>query len=374
MEATRKKKVLIIITKSNWGGAQRYVFDVACGLRDRFDISVAYGGGGALADMLALEGIRAIPIPSLGRDVNPLLDIISFVKIASLLRRERPDILHLNSSKVGGIGALAGRLAKIPRIVFSAHGWAWNEDRGALSRGLIRLAYSATALFSHEIIAVSEAIRKQGLSLPFAKDKMIVIRHGIRQEILTDRGEARDKLPAGARQAKFVFGTVAELHPIKGLSYAIEAFADPSLADAAYVIWGEGQDRKRLEALVARLGLSNRVFLPGAMPRAGLLMKAFDCFLLPSLSEALGYVLLEAGSAGIPAIATSVGGIPEIITDMESGALVHPKSAREISRAARFMLDNPDKRLALGKSLNEAVKTRFSLSAMLDSTAKSYES
>jgi len=371
-ESPKKKKVLILITKSNFGGAQRYVYDIARHLKDTFDISVACGGDGLLTKKLSAEGIRVIPIPFLDRDVNPIKDILVFFKLYSLIRKERPDILHLNSSKIGGLGALAGYIAKVPRTLFTAHGWAWNEDRGLLSKALVRAVYALTFVFSDSVIAVSEAIRNQGLSLPFSK-KMLVIHHGIDMTDVIERSLARNTLPEKARAKSIVFGSVAELHPIKGLSYAIRAFAELTDIDASYVIWGEGEKRTELVSLIHELRLDEKVFLVGNKEDAASFMKAFDCLIVPSLSEALGYVILEAGNASIPVIATSVGGIPEIITDMKSGILVHPQNIKEIVRAVRFMAQNKDKRDALALSLTERVRDWFAMKSMIEATKKTYE-
>lgn len=371
-ESSKKKKVLILITKSNFGGAQRYVYDVARNLKGVFDISVACGGEGTLTKKLANVGVRTISIPFLSRDVNPFKDIFVFFKLYSLIQKEKPDILHLNSSKIGGLGALAGCIAQVPRIIFTAHGWAWNEDRGLLSKSFVRAVYALTFAFSHSVIAVSEAIRSQGLSLPFSK-KMVVIHHGIDTTEVVEQSIAKNTLPEKARTKKLVFGSVAELHPIKGLSYAIRAFAELSDLDASYVIWGEGEKRAELESLIHKLNLGERVFLAGNKDDAAHFMRAFDCLIVPSLSEALGYVILEAGNAGIPVVATSVGGIPEIITDMESGILVHSQNVKEIVRAVRFMAQNKDKRDALALALTDSVRERFAMTSMIEATKKIYE-
>jgi glycosyltransferase involved in cell wall biosynthesis len=371
-ESPKKKKILLVITKSNFGGAQRYVYDIARSVKEKCDITVACGGNGLLVQKLQAENIRIISIPSLERDVNPFKDILTFFRLYTLFRKEKPDVLHLNSSKIGGLGSLAGSLAKIPRIIFTAHGWAWNEDRGIISKLLIRLVYSLTFTFSDDVIAVSDSIRDQALSLPFA-DKMTVIHHGIDDALVYDKTIARNILPKKSLETSMVVGTVAELHPIKGLAYSIEAFSLMRDLDVSYVIWGEGDERKNLETLIAKHSLEERVFLQGSVPDAALLMKAFDCFLLPSLSEALGYVILEAGRAEIPVIATSVGGIPEIITDMKSGILVHSKNVKEIVQAVRFMAQNKDKNAIMAYALKETIRERFSLHSMIENTTKLYE-
>ena len=371
-ESSKKKKILLVITKSNFGGAQRYVYDIARNIKDTYDTTVICGGNGVLVQKLNTEKIKTISVPYLERDVNPLKDILTLFRLYKLFCIEKPDIIHLNSSKIGGIGALAGKLAKVPRIIFTAHGWAWNEDRGIFSKFFIRLAYTLTFVFSDQIIAVSEAVRAQAISLPFSK-KMTVIYHGLDNATIYDKTIAHNMLPKSISPSSLVIGTVAELHHIKGLSYAIESFSLLNDLDVVYVIWGEGDERKKLELLVKKLDLENKVFLPGNTPDAAILMKAFDCLIVPSLSEALGYVVLEAGRAEIPVIATSVGGIPEIISDMESGILVHPKNIKEIARAIRFMAQNKDKSATMAQNLQKTVAAKFSIDSMIDSTTRVYE-
>ncbi len=122
-----KKKILVVITKSNWGGAQRYVHDLARHLKEDFDITVACGGTGELVERLTALGIRTLTIPGLARDVHPMQDLAVCIRLGRIIKKERPDVLHLNSSKIGVIGAILGRLIGIKRIIFTAHGWAWNE-------------------------------------------------------------------------------------------------------------------------------------------------------------------------------------------------------------------------------------------------------
>ena len=108
-----RQKILLVITKSNWGGAQRYVYDLATNLpRDRFEVIVACGGSGTLITRLKESGVRVIPLGKLGRDISLGDDLGSFFSLLRILRTEHPDILHLNSSKAGGLGALAGRIAR----------------------------------------------------------------------------------------------------------------------------------------------------------------------------------------------------------------------------------------------------------------------
>jgi len=127
-----RRKILFVITKSNWGGAQRYVFDLATNLpKDKFEVVVAFGGTGEpgaqtgmLHKKLEGAGVRTITLTYFTRNIFLLFDIRAFFELISLLRKERPDILHLNSSKAGGFGSVAGRVTLIPNIIFTSHGLA----------------------------------------------------------------------------------------------------------------------------------------------------------------------------------------------------------------------------------------------------------
>jgi len=330
-----KKRVLLGITQSNFGGAQRHVFDLASSLSDTHDIAVMCGGSGLLVQRLQAVGIRTIPLAAMERRVSLAGDIRTFFEVVRILRAERPDVFHIHSSKMGGIGALAGRIAGV-RVVFTAHAWAFNEPRGVLSKTVIRLIAWITVLLAQRTIAVSQSVRDQ-MRLPFAQRKITVVRNGIAPQQIFARAEARLKLAANhpslnvARDA-FWFGSLAELHPVKGLDVAIEAMRTVVHKDSRvhYVIAGEGAERTTLEKRIREAGLADIVHLIGFVPDAAQLVAAFDCFLVPSRSEALSYSILEAGAAGVPVIATRVGGIPELI-DETTGTLVRPDDAAELA-------------------------------------------
>ena len=151
-----KKRLLFLITKSNWGGAQRYVYDIATDLpSDHFQVTVAFGGHGMLADRLEQAGVRTVALPYSERDISLWREIALGFSLWSLFRRERPDIAHLNSSKIGGTGALAARLAGIPKIVFTAHGWAFEEDRSLVSKKIRYFLSWFTSLLATDVIVIT---------------------------------------------------------------------------------------------------------------------------------------------------------------------------------------------------------------------------
>ena len=378
-------KILYLITKSNWGGAQRYVFDLASELKDKHEVIVGLGGEGTLKINLEKENVRVISIKQLGRDVKASSDLKSFFDILKILKKEKPDVVHLNSSKIGIIGALACRVAGIKKIIFTAHGWAFNEDRPAWQKLLIKTIAYSTIILCHKTIAVSKNIADSFLRWPFTKNKIIVVHNGIEKIEFIEKEKALKELTSHSPILKeaiettkepLVVGMIGELHKIKGQIYAIEAIKDllKEFPNILLLIIGGGEEEKKLNEAINKLELKRNVFLLGHIPKASRYLKAFDIFLLASLSEALAYVVLEAGQAGLPVVATNVGGIPEIISNNETGILIKSKNTKEIVLGIKCMIKNPENKKFFGEKLRSEIEAKFTLKNMLDGTTKIYNS
>lgn len=300
-------KVLYIITKSNWGGAQRYVFDLATAAKAQgFDVAVAFGGNGEMAARLRAAGVRTILVEALGRDIG-VADFAAYRALSRIIRDERPDVLHLNSSKVGVLGGLAGRANGIRKIIFTAHGWPFKEMRSAPSRLVIWLASWLTALCAHVVVAVSDSELASAKAMPGIGNKAVRIYNGIDINMhFGDGSSIRNAFPAGAH----ITGTVGELtHNKNHIALIEEAKNTPGMYVA---IIGDGELREMLQQKIQEYALQERVKLFGFLPAAEV-MKGFDTFALLSIKEGLPYVLLEARLAGLPIVANKVGGIPEIL-------------------------------------------------------------
>lgn len=365
-------KILYGITKSNFGGAQRYVYELARESKHRgHDTAVILGGKGLLAEKLESRGVRVISLSLLGRDVSILKDIKEFFSIISILRKEKPDVFHVNSSKMGVVGALAGRIAGVREIVFTAHGFAFNEKHPFWQQVLLKLIYWGLFMLVHRVICVSEAIKIRVENWPFVRNKLFTIRNGVMPFDLLTREEARREL--GLKEDTYVVGTIAELHRVKGLDILLTAWADFSKnRNVKLVIIGAGDEEENLNLLAKRLNISESVYFAGFVDNARKFLKAFDVFVLASRSEALGYVLLEAGHASLPVIATAVGGIPEIIKEDETGLLIQPEFPEELRHVLDGMRRDEALRNRLGQSLHAFVEKEFSLMQMFDKTFALY--
>jgi len=302
-----RRKILYCVTKANFGGAQRYVFDLATHLpKEEFDAAVAYGERGMLEEKLRDAGIRTTLLSTLSRDISLGRDIRSFFSLLRLFKKERPDIVHLNSSKAAALGACAARLAGVPRIVVTIHGWPFLEKRALPWRMFVTLASFVTALLAHTVIVVSKHDLRLALRMPRIGRKTVHIYNGIAPLRLGSGERIRQVFPAGAR----IIGTVGELTPNKNQSALIaRALQEP---DICVAIVGEGELRGTLARSIEANRLGGRVKLFGFMPAEDVL-RGFDVFALPSQKEGLPYVLIEAKRAGLPIEANRVGGVGEIL-------------------------------------------------------------
>lgn len=383
MESTQKKKILFVITKSNLGGAQKYVYDLATSLpKETYDIAVVCGGNGPLIKNLEDAHIRVISIKTLQRDISIAGDFTSFFELIGIFKLEKPDIIHVNSSKVGGLGALAGRIAKTPRIIFTCHGWAFNEERSSLSLLAIRFVSWLTVMFSHMTITVSNRDFIDGEKMFGVKGKLTLIHNGIRTPQFKDRALAQNEIRDLARKngveipkTALLMGAIGELHKNKGYEYMLRAFALARKTRSnpyRLIIMGEGEEREKLKKLISELDLETDVALLGYVSGAPSYLAAFDAFALTSIKEGLPYVVIEAGFAGLPVVATNVGGVREIIEDMKTGILVQTRKPDDIAQGLAFLVNEKDRSVAFGKALKEKVERDFSIEKMVEKTIAVY--
>lgn len=372
-----KKKILYVITKSNWGGAQRYVFDLAMSLpKDQYEVAVACGGGGPLVSRLEEGGIRVIPVPFLTRNINLLKEFFSLVALWKIFRTERPHIIHLNSSKVGGLGALAGRLAGIPLIIFTAHGWPFAEDRSFVANAIIYFLSWCTALFSHVVIVVSKKDFWMSQKFSFiTKDEFIFIPNGIHEASIgfLSRTEARRALKISLPPSLVLIGSITEFTKNKGIRFLIMALRElPKKTNLA--LMGDGEEKKDLMRLAEKLGVEDRVHFLGYRLDGAHYLKAFDVFAFPSLKEGLPYAILEASLAELPIVATAIGGIPDILANEKQALLVPPKDSHALAEAIKKLIQSDELCTRISRSAHTHVHEAFSFEHMRDRTFEIYAS
>ncbi len=374
-----QKRILYIVTKAAWGGAQRYVFDLSVAAKALgHEVVVAYGQEGRLAERLRAEGIRGIALQALSRDLSLTQDRAAFWDLYRVIGEVGPDVLHLNSSKVGLLGALAGRILGIKMIVFTAHGWAFNEDRPAWQRAAFWLAHYMTVVLAHRTIAVSRAVLQQTRSMPLVHGKINLVPLGIEEPDFLTRELAREQLAARLntplQEGLLWLGSLSELTWNKSIHTLVRAIAELKRrgVSAGLVVLGDGEEREFLETLLDEQEIGALVRLPGFMQDGSRYLKAFDIFVLPSRTEALAYALIEAGYAGLPVVASNIGGIPEVVDSGVTGLLVPRENPGELADALELLIKNPARRAELGEALQKSVRIKFSLDRMVKETLALY--
>jgi len=386
-----KRKILYIITKSVWAGAGKYVYDLATNLdKNRFEVFVAAGGNGPLAQKIKEVGIPYYEIKNFQRDINFLKEIFSYFEILTLLLKIRPDVVHVNSSKAGGIAGAAVwdyrflTLNFKVKTIFTAHGWAFHESRKKWQIFLIKLFTKITCFYYSKIICVSEFDRLSAIKNHIAPQrKLITIHNGIDVDEykFLPREIAQEKLFEMCKIShmrnftqNIIIGTIGEFTKNKGQKYLIDAAEKLKIKKLKFkiLIIGWGEEFENLKLKIENLKLEETIFLIKDLASPSNFLKAFDIFVLPSLKEGLPYTLLEAGLAELPIVATNIGGIPEIIGHDE-GILVEPANPDALAEKIEELMKNPERRKTLGINLWHKIVAEFSLDKMLNATMTTYE-
>ena len=374
--AENKKKIIYLVTQSEWGGAQKYIYDLATNLpKDRFDILVAAGeGDNELFNRLEDKKIPVYRLKHIVRAIRPIKDLLALFELIKLFKKEKPDIIHLNSSKISILGSLAAKSYK-SKTIYTVHGWVFNEPLHAWKKKFYYYAEKLTARWKNLIITVSEYDHQIALKNKIADPKkLITITNGISQLNFLEAKLAKNELLAQhATQDKRLIGTIANLYPTKGIEYLIKAAAELIKNDSnlIFIVIGQGSERKKLEQLIKNNKLTNNFLLLGKIDKAYKYLKAFDIFVLPSVKEGWPYTLLEALSAGLPIVATKVGGVPEIICDQKNGLLVTAADEKSLAKAINELISNPKLVSSLKQNSLESSQ-RFDFKNTLEKTLKIY--
>lgn len=386
-----KVKILYIITKTDVGGAQKYVSDLARNIdRNKFDAKILYGG----KDIFWLSN----KVRPWFLFANNWLAIFELVR---LFKKEKPDIIHLNSSMAGVLGALAAQIYKFTakesgknlRVVFTAHGWVFNPTNKL--NPVIRLAYLAlhkiSSYLQDEIICVSEydyALAKQYGINP--RISLHTVHNGIDPDIkfidkIKARKEILNKLKIQISNFKKDtpwVGSVGRLVKEKNyetyISSALEIIkkyqSEGTKEQIPYFfLIGEGLESEKLKLQILNSKLEERFFIIDPAGDDAKYLKAFDIFVMSSIKEGLPYTLLEAMAAELPIVVTEAGGIPEIIKNHSNGMMVSQKNPKQLAQAISGLLANPSIREELASSAKKAVTDHFNINEMISKTEKIYE-
>ena len=409
-----RKKLLFIITKSEMGGAQRFLHELVTHLNpEKYDISVAAGspltGGGALFRKLSEKNIKTIKIRNFS-NMPGIKNLLAFFEIFLLIIKTGPDVIYLLSSEAGFSGAIAGSFyrffSRSPRwpalrrrlrqgesfgeagkrlkIIYRIGGWAFKEPRNIIIKKIYLLAEKISAPFKDVIIVNSEFDRQLAIKNKIARpEKIITIYNGIylneikllpKEQAIKFIESKIVSLREMSRRDKnsILIGTIANFYKNKGLDFLILAAVriKKSQPNWQFAVIGDGPERLNLEKLIINHKLENNVLLLGSIPDAYKYLKAFDLFVLSSVKEGQPWVILEAMTATLPIVATNIAGIPEMIENEKSGLLVEPADPDALAAAIEKTLNHPSLAHEYAENSLTAVKEKFNLKTMVEKNEK----
>jgi len=372
-------RVCHIITRLELGGAQQNtLFTVSHLDPSRFRAMLITGEPGLLdQEARTLDGIAFHQVPSLVRPIRPWRDLRAFLSLTRLLRKLRPTIVHTHSSKAGILGRLAARLAGVPIIIHSIHGFGFTRYQHPLVRLALVMGERLAAPVTTKFFAVSEASRRQGLSLGlFSADRCTVIRSGVDLAALrrthVDVGVKRQAL--GLEPTKPVIGMVAPFKPQKApLDFVrMAGLVHRARPDAQFLLVGDGELREAVLGERARLGLSSVLHLTGWRRDAAEIMRCLDVFVLTSLWEGLPRVYLEAMASGVPVVGTKVDGAPEVVREGVTGFLVEPGDTQALAERVLYILSHPEEAKRMGGN-GEGLPSEFDIHEMVRQQEHEYD-
>ncbi len=358
-------RVCHIITRLDRGGSSDNTLFTVLGLQEKgFESCILKGPGipgegpSPLEQIARERGIKIVLLPHLVRSIRLSADLRAIGEIYRFLKTGEFDIVHTHSSKAGILGRLAARWAKVSVIVHTPHGHIFYGYFGPTVSWIYLQLERWAARFTDRIITLTQRGREEHLSRGVGRpEQYVTIPSGIPlDEFFPDpvrRQRVRDALeiPLEAQ----VVGTVGRLTAVKDQKTLIRAVERLKGEHPGLIVLliGDGELRGALEEQVRRLHLQEVVRFLGWRPDVPDLLNALDLFVLCSLNEGMGRALVEAMATGLPAVATSVGGIPDLIEEGVNGCLVPTGDADRLASAISRTLNDPDRLRALGEKSRE---------------------
>jgi glycosyltransferase involved in cell wall biosynthesis len=373
---TEPIRIVRIITRLNIGGPALHVIHLHTGLdparfRQLLIAGREYTREGSLAEVALARGVDLIQVPDLFPDMQFLLrDARALLALLRVLRRVRPHIVHTHTTKAGLLGRVAARLAGVPVVVHTFHGHVLSHYYGPVQTKLLRFMERVLGLMTDRIVAVSEQVRKDLLMFGIGDaEKVVVITLGLDLQPFLRCGAYRGmwRREIGARSEEPLVGIVGRIFPVKNHRLFLEAGAILSRAmpQVRFAVVGDGVLHGEMERLAQALGLGDRVIFAGWQRDLPRVYADLDALVITSKNEGTPVAAIEAMAAGVPVVATRVGGVPDLIADGKTGLLVPPEDAPALAAALQAVLTDRARAAALAEDARASVRERFEVSRLL---------
>lgn len=385
----KAKKILFVITQTKWGGAQKYVLELAAHFQKNNEVHIAFGEtkdiNPKFLEICRQLNVQTIALPSLVRHIDLIKDFAATLDLAKMLGKNNYDLVHLNSSKAGAIGSLAALFYTLNpmnrrlRVVYTAHGFVFNEPGPKLQKFLYKTSEGFSTALQSIVITVSDFDRQSAIDFNVVPaHKMVTIHNGVDPKAYNFLNKEKALAELKLSADKKYFGSIASFYTVKGYNYLVEAIRQlrdnkSSLtASHRWVFIGDGPELEIIKKQIAENKLQDLITIIPPQNEDWKYLRAFDYFILPSVKEGLPYVLLEAALAKVPTIASKVGGIPEIISDGKTGLLATVANPLALASAMRKLAKNKKLADTLASENYKNILSNFNLADTLRKTEEIY--
>lgn len=364
-----KKKVAIIITKLELGGAQKVAISVCEKLdKNKFEPFLICGCGGIL-DEETKNKIRIVFVKDLVREISPVKDFKALFSIYKILKKENPVIVHTHSSKAGILGRFAAKLCGIKNIIHTIHGFSFNNTQNFFKKNLFVFLERFCSVFSTKLIPVSTENTVKGLQNKIGKKEKY---HYIRLGIDIDNFKNFKQTPTLKQELKLnltdiLVTTIGPFKPQKNLSDFIKIANNISKThkNFKFVIVGDGTLRPVFEKMINDFNISDNIFLLGWRRDISNILNSSDIFVMTSLWEGLPISTIEALCCGLSPIVNDVDGQKEIIKDGFNGFLIKPYDIKSTEEKILLLANNKYLRQQLSDSAKNSIDHTFSIEYMI---------
>ena len=379
MGHNQKVRVAHVITRLELGGAQQNTL-YCCARHDpkKYDVTLVAGQGGVLdPEAVKLSSrVRVHLVPWLKHPINPFFDLLAVFRLAYLFRREHVHLVHTHSSKAGILGRLAARLAGVPAVIHTVHGWGFYPGQSPILRWLYQALERMCAPLTSVLIAVSDENRRTGLSSGIGREGQYrVIHSGIDPRLYSSSRAAGTRMRrtwrAGRRPVVLVVSNFKR-QKSPGTVVRVAERLVRAVPDLLVAWAGDGEGRGRVEAMVKSKGLGANFRFLGWRRDVGGLLSACDVLLLTSLYEGLPRVVLQAMAAGKPVVATGVSGTPEAVRHGVTGYLHDPSDVPGMAESLAHLLKNHCEARRMGQRGRKNLKGTLLIGNMLREIERVY--
>jgi glycosyltransferase involved in cell wall biosynthesis len=381
-------RVLRVIARLNMGGPALHVAYLTSGLAARgYETTLVAGelsrGEGSMSFVAEQLDVPVVTVSELHRDISPVRDAIATIRLARMIRRERPDIVHTHTAKAGALGRLAALLAgpaARPLIVHTFHGHVLRGYFGPLRARAFKLVETVLARRTDALVAVSPQVRDDLVALGVApRKKFVVVRLGIELEARVSAdgdARARARRVLGVPADRFLVGWIGRMTGVKRTGDVLLALRDlrDLGIDANLCMVGDGPERDAVEEQAHRLGIARYCLYLGYQEDVAGWYAALDAVVLPSANEGTPVSAIEALAVGRPVVATRVGGVPDVVRDGENGFLVEVGDTEGLAERLARLAGDPALRGRMGASGRERMLTRYSVERLVDDVDRLYRS